>query len=94
MNIPDINQYDDLVTVEHCSVLQERLGQILDDAYPEENLAVIAVEHLDPTRMKKELLELFTPKALLTMFQTELGKGVIIGAFVQKYIFSEEVDND
>lgn len=89
MRIPDLQSYDDTVTIEHCSVLQERLGQILDEAFPEENLAVITTEHLDPVRMRTELLELFTPKAFLTMFQTEMGKGVIIGAFIQEYIFSE-----
>lgn len=92
MNLPDPQVYDDLVTIEHCSVLQERLGHILNDAYPEENLANIATEHMDPVRMRLEILELFTPKAFTTMFQTEMGKGVIIGAFIQKYIFEEEAE--
>lgn len=94
MKFPDINQYQDLVTIEHCSVLQERLGAILNDAYPEENLAVIATEHMDPVRMRTELLDIFTPKAFLTMFQTEMGKGVIIGAFIQEHIFSELEEED
>ena len=94
MHIPDLQAYDDMVTIEHCSVLQERLAQILDDAYPEENIAQIATDHLDPVRIRAELLELFTPKAFLTMFQTEMGKGVIIGAFIQKFIFDPTLEED
>lgn len=79
--------YDDLVTIEHCSVLQERLGRILQDAYPgEPDILNVTVNHLNPVFMRDELLELFTAQALLTMFKTEMGKGVIIGAFIQKHL--------
>ncbi len=89
MQLPDL-RYDDMITTEHCSVLQERLGKILETAYPGDDLFSIVNTRINPELMKTKLLEIFTPKALLTMFQTELGKGVIIGAFIQKFIFGEE----
>lgn len=90
MHIPDLNQEDGVVTIEHCSVLQERLGQVLEDAYPGQSLDEIINTRINPDTMREEILEMFTPEAFLTMFQTELGKGVIIGAFVQRYILDVE----
>jgi hypothetical protein len=86
--VPDLRDVgsDDEVTIEHISVLQERLGQVLDDAHPGEGIADIVTNHFDPAAMKEEILAIFTPKAFLTMFQTEIGKGVLIGAFYQSYI--------
>lgn len=92
MNLPDLREEDGIVTIEHCSVLQERLGLVLEDAYPGQSLNEIINTRINPHSMKEEILELFTPEAFLTMFQTELGKGVIIGAFVQKYILSQDVE--
>jgi hypothetical protein len=86
---------NDMFLVENCSTLQERLGRVLQEAYPHETeLYDVVVNHLNPVRMQADLLEMFTPKALMIMFQTEMGKGVIIGAFIQKHLgdLNEESD--
>ncbi len=88
--MPDLRNDSEDVTIEHISVLQERLGQILSQAYPGDDISKIVSHHFDPTKMRTEMLDLFTDKAFLAMFKSEMGKGVIIGAFIQKYIFGAE----
>lgn len=86
----NLDMHDNEVTLEHCSVLQERLASILAEAYPSESdINEIVLNHFDPRIIREHLLELFTREALLSMFQTEMGKGVIMGAFIQKYVFGE-----
>lgn len=85
-DIPDLRQDSEVVTIEHVSVLQERFGQVLDDAYPGEYISSIVIDNFDPLAMREELLTIFTQKAFLTLFQTEIGKGVLMGAFYQAYI--------
>ncbi len=84
--LPDLRQDSEEVTIEHLSVLRERFGQVLDDAHPGEGISDIVTNHFDDEAMKEEILQIFTPKAFLSLFQTELGKGVLIGAFYQCYI--------
>lgn len=89
MNIPDLRDAND-ITIEHVGVLQERMGNILDEAHPDQGIADIINNHFDPEAMKEEMLTIFTPDAFLKLFQTEMGKGVIIGAFYQAYIDKAE----
>lgn len=87
--------YDDeeaAVTLEHIAVLQERLGATLEETDPGQGISEIVQSHFDPEQMRGELLEMFTPRALLNLFQTEMGKGVILGAFIQKFILEGEDD--
>jgi len=86
MNLSD----QDVVTIEHATVIQERMSKVLEKAYPNEGVSSIVTNHFDPEAMKEELLEIFTPKAFLKLFETEMGKGVLIGAFYQQYIHSQE----
>lgn len=84
------NTTESSVTVEHCSVIIERLSKILQTAYPGDDISVIVDKHLDPRIVRRDVLTLFTPEAFIAMFQTEMGKGVIIGAFIQKFIFGAD----
>lgn len=90
MNIPDLRIYNNEVTLEHCSVLQERLGRVLEEAYPGQDLNVITNNNFDPERMREEILEIFTLDAFMNLFNTEMGKGVLIGAFLQEYVLGDE----
>jgi hypothetical protein len=88
MNLPDLRQDKGEVTIEHLSVLQERLGQVLDNAYPGEGISDIVTSNFDPAVMREDILSIFTEDAFMSLFQTEMGKGVLIGAFYQAYIDS------
>lgn len=88
----DLNTHDNEVTLEHIAVLQERMADLLADAYDESDAADVVRNHFDPLQVKEEMLALFTREAFLKMFQTEMGKGVLMGAFIQKFIFGDEED--
>jgi len=88
--IPDLRSETE-VTIEHISKLREQLGQVLEDAYPGEGISDIVTNYVSDQVMREQILSIFTPQAFLTMFQTETGKGILIGAFYQAYIDSEEV---
>src|ERR1044072_1052496 len=90
--IPDLRLKQE-VTLEHISVLQEQFGYLLDKAYPGEGNAD-ALINFNPQLIHEQLLTLFTREALATLYQTEMGKGVLMGAFFQKYVgeaYEEEV---
>ncbi len=78
------------VLIEHISVIQERLASVLDSAYPGEGITQIVVDGFEPFRLREELLTLFTPVAFLNLFNTDLGKGVLIGAFMQKFVMERD----
>ncbi len=80
----------DEVSIEHVSVLQERLAEILDAAYPGDGVSDIVMNHFNPVRVREEMLTLFSPVAFFNLFKTELGKGVIMGAFINKFVMAED----
>ncbi len=69
-------------TLEHFTVLQERLGAILDAAYPGELDIDGVINAIDTTKLKDTILDMFTEEAFLRLFSTEMGKGVILGTFL------------
>lgn len=85
MTLNDLNA----VTIEHATVIQERMAGVLEKAYPNQGVSKIVTTHFDPEALKEELLEIFTPEAFLKLFASEMGKGVLIGAFYQQYIHSQ-----
>lgn len=90
MQLPDNSSYQE-ITTEHISTIQERLGKVLADAYPGyEDIEDIVNNHFELDQLKGDILSLFTQQAFLTLFKTEMGKGVIIGAFIQEFIFTPE----
>lgn len=88
MNIPDLRAEDTGVTLEHCSVLLEDLGDVLAQAYRSDEFHSITAQ-IDPIRMKREILSIFDQDAFLHMFESDFGRGVILGAYIQQFIFGE-----
>lgn len=74
---------DDMFPLDNCTLLQEGLAEAMDKAYPGEGIREAVESYIDPVTMREELLDLFTPKALSTLFTTDFGRGVIIGALIQ-----------
>ena len=94
MDVSDfIEQATTPITIEHCTVLQERLARVLQEAYPTEDWSVV-LNHINPEWMLEEIPEMFQEEAFAALFKTELGKGVIIGAFVQEHVLNQPTDED
>lgn len=87
MNIPDLRDEPE-ITAEHCSVLLEKLGYCLEQMYDDPSIKAVALE-ADVYAMVTEFTEVFQPTQFSKLFKTELGKGMLIGVFFQRFILNE-----
>ncbi len=88
--IPDLRPEMKEITLEHCSVLMERLAFALGELYPDgPDSFTELVDHIDVRGMQQDLHTLFTIAAFERLFSTPFGKGVICGAFIQAFILDE-----
>jgi hypothetical protein len=93
VRIPDLQSAPDEVTLDHVSVLLERLHETMGDMYDGDKEEFKEMcEEIDPVRMKAELLSMLEEKAFLKLFSSQFGKGVLLGAFIQRFIFNEETE--
>lgn len=93
MQIPDLRDEPE-ITIEHCSVLLEKLGDLLSTAYEAPELKQLAGE-ADADEIRKMLANHFSPKKFRELFKTDLGKGVLIGVFFQElFVTTEDEDAD
>lgn len=79
--IPDLRDTPE-ITLEHCSVLLEKIGKAIDIMEGETGTDVTAL--LNPELLKDHYEKFFDLEAFDRLFKTELGKGVLIGSYVQK----------
>lgn len=91
MRIPDLHSSPDEVTLDHVSVLLERLHETMGDMYDgdKEDFKELC-DGIDPVRMRLELLSMVEEKPFLKLFSSQFGKGVLLGAFIQRFIFNED----
>lgn len=89
--IPDLRNNAE-ITLEHCFVLINHFGQMMDQIEGTVNAFQGMAEGLDPNLMKDYFEQMFEPEAFQRLFMTEMGKGCLIGAFAQA-LMSEMVDD-
>jgi hypothetical protein len=94
MKIPDLRSNTD-ITLEHCFVLVELFGKTMDTIEGTLNVFQGMAEGLDPHLMKDYYETQFEPEAFNRLFQTELGKGVLVGAFAQSLLeqMAQDLEN-
>lgn len=90
--IPNLRVEHNEFTLEHCSVLYAHLGKTLDQLYPNsdggETMSEIA-DQANHQAMRDDLLTLMSAQQLSILFDTELGKGIILGMFYVKFVMPE-----
>lgn len=94
MNIPDLRDNSE-ITLEHCSVLLERIGKTLEIIEGEHGYEV--TDKINSELLLEHYVEYFEPEAFTRMFGTELGKGVLVGTYLQRLldrITLEEVEDE
>lgn len=95
MNIPDLRADSPEITLEHCYVLVERLSTMFDllEGTPG---AFKNIQLVDPYIMQEYYQDTFETHAFARLFQTEMGKGVLVGAFARKLLekSDEEAANE
>lgn len=87
--IPDLRDTPE-ITIEHCSVLLEKLGMMLETMYDDPGIRALAGE-ADARQMAEDLGTLFSPEQFQKLFSTELGKGLLVGVFFNRFILNEDV---
>lgn len=88
MNLPDLRD-NPSITIEHCSVLLEKLGKCLEKMYDDPGIGKLASE-TDAEKMANDLALAFSPEQFHRLFQTELGKGLLVGVFFQRFILDDD----
>lgn len=72
------------ITLEHCSVLLEKLEQALNLLTGHESSTF--VREVDSSVMLDHYEEYFTPKHFSHLFTSDFGKNVLVGTFVQRLL--------
>lgn len=91
-SIPDLRAHQNDFTLEHCSVLQERLGKFLDVTFGPGHSEIAS--QIDTEAMQEDLLSLMRASQLCTLFEDELGKGILVGLFYARFIDTLELGED
>jgi hypothetical protein len=82
--IPDLRNNHE-VTLEHCSVLLEKLATTLQQIEGKQTWFDVTKE-IDPSYLQDHYEEFFEGEEFGRLFQTELGKGVLVGTFFQRLL--------
>jgi hypothetical protein len=86
--IPDL-RHNAEITKEHCFVLMDRLGQTLDLLEGTLNAFAGLAAEIDVEVMQMHFEANFEPEAFCRLFGTDIGKGVLVGTFIQ--VLSDQI---
>ncbi len=92
MQMPDLRQDDGVITLEHCSVVLERISKALHDFDGQDDFDASII---DPMILLNYFNELFEPPQFQRLFSSEMGKGVLAGIYIHWIMerVREEEDN-
>lgn len=85
--IPDLRNEPE-ITLEHCSVLLEKIGNTLEVIDGEAGLAV--AQAINPEMLLIHFEDTFRPEEFQNLFKTEMGKGVLFGTFMHKALLASQ----
>lgn len=92
--IPDLRPHHNEFTIEHCSTLLEKLGRCLEIIYgPDMGMTYIA-DQCDPERMQQDLFSVMGEQQLINLFESDIGKGVIIGIFYNQFVGNIHLEDE
>jgi hypothetical protein len=80
--LPDLRA-DDEITLEHCFILIDELGKAFDTIEGTDGHFTGIAEHVNPHVMKQYFDSQFPAFAFIRMFHHPLGKGVLVGMFME-----------
>lgn len=92
MRIPDLRENSGKITAEHASVLLEKMGRLFQDIYGDEEIMKDVLE-MDPVQMAEDLSSMLSHERFFKLFQYDLGRGMLIGLFVQRFLFRDDEDD-
>ncbi len=81
-DMPDLRHDDGLITLEHCSVILERISQALSEWNGPGDQEDFDASLIDPSILLDFYNDLFVPVQFQRLFATEMGKGVLAGVYL------------
>lgn len=82
-SIPDLREDHDEITLDHCYVLIAYLGRAFDLMEGTEDSFKDLAAALNPEVMRDELQYYFKAPEFSRLFNSEMGKGVLVGVFAK-----------
>lgn len=89
--VPDLRHTPE-ITLEHCSVLLEKISQALELI---EGTEGYGIEEMDVTPLLHHFEELFEPEAFQKLFMEKsgFGKGILVGTFMTRLLSQVEAED-
>lgn len=85
-SILDLRTDGEFITLDHCYLLLERLGQSLDCMEGTESVFKEIAEEIDPTSVQEYLQRYFEAPEFYRLYRTEMGKGILVGVIVKSLL--------
>jgi hypothetical protein len=90
MRVPELKAENDRIELDQITVMVKYIHQTFKDAYGE----APDVNDWDACRVRDEMECLFSPDEFTRLFQTEFGRGVLVGAWIYEFIMGEDYDEE
>jgi hypothetical protein len=81
---------NDQIELDQISILVEYIQKVFVDHFGFD----FDVNLWDSKRIQGEFAEIFTPEEFTRLMQTEFGRGVLVGTWVNEYILGQELIED
>ena len=72
----------DKIELDQISMLVTHIERVFKDYYDTE----IGVNEWDSIRIQEEFSSLFSPREFTRLLQTEIGRGIVIGAWINEFV--------
>jgi hypothetical protein len=83
--IPDLRADHQEFTLEHCSVLLERMIKMIELAYGDE-VGADLIKHIDVRWMRDDLIDLIPVSRLSELFSNPFGQPFLVGLYFGHFI--------
>jgi len=82
--LPDLRPEMTDIELDQISLLVEKIQKAFVDAFGWDG----DLNLWDAVRIKQEMEDLFTPKEFNRLMQTEFGRGIAVGAWIQAFVLN------
>lgn len=91
MRIPDLRAKSDQIELDQISILLEYIQNNFVEVFGFDG----DMNVWDSVRIKEEMEEIFDdPTHFTELMQTDFGKGVIVGAWLNEFVLQQEINSD
>jgi hypothetical protein len=90
MNRPiKLNSQSDQIELDRVTILIAYFQRAFESTFGDSP----DINEWDAVRIRLELSQIFEPNVFDNLFETEFGKGIIVGAWVQEFILTQQLED-